>query len=60
MVRASETTGTDLVGGPVLQNFDDELKRGLQRHPAFLPAYDTSGPVPVIYGSGNCLMEPAK
>ena len=56
MVGACETTGADLVGGPVLQNFDDELKRGLQRHPAFRPAYDTSGPVPVIYGSGNCLI----
>jgi GT2 family glycosyltransferase len=56
MVRACETTGADLVGGPVLQNFDDELKRGLRRHPAFRPAYDTSGPVPVIYGCGNCLI----
>ena len=56
MVRASETTGADLVGGPVLQNFDDEMKRGLQRHPAFRPAYDVSGPVPVIYGCGNCLI----
>jgi GT2 family glycosyltransferase len=56
MVGACETSGADLVGGPVLQNFDDEMKRGLRRHPAFLPAYDTSGPVPVIYGSGNCLI----
>ncbi len=56
MVRARETSGADLVGGPVLQNFDDEMKRGLQRHPAFRPAYDTSGPVPVIYGCGNCLI----
>jgi GT2 family glycosyltransferase len=56
MVRASEATGADLVGGPVLQNFDDEMKGGLQRHPAFRPAYDTSGPVPVIYGCGNCLI----
>jgi GT2 family glycosyltransferase len=56
MVGACETTGADLVGGPVLQNFDDEMKRGLRRHPAFRPAYDTSGPVPVIYGSGNCLI----
>jgi GT2 family glycosyltransferase len=56
MVGACETTGADLVGGPVLQNFNDEMKRGLRRHPAFRPAYDTSGPVPVIYGSGNCLI----
>jgi GT2 family glycosyltransferase len=56
MVRAAETTGADLVGGPVQPNFDDDRKRGLRRHPAFRPAYDVSGPVPVIYGCGNCLI----
>jgi GT2 family glycosyltransferase len=56
MVSACEASGADLIGGPVLQNFDDEMKRGLQRHPAFRPAYETSGPVPVIYGCGNCLI----
>ena len=29
MVRAAEATGADLVGGPVLPNFDDDSKRGL-------------------------------
>jgi GT2 family glycosyltransferase len=56
MARAAETTGADVVGGPVLQNFDDDMKRALKRHPAFRPAYDTSGPVPIIYGCGNCLI----
>jgi GT2 family glycosyltransferase len=56
MVGAAETTGADVVGGPVLQNFDDDVKRALARHPAFRPAYDSSGPVPVIYGCGNCLI----
>jgi GT2 family glycosyltransferase len=56
MVRAAEATGADVVGGPVLQLFADEAKRGLQRHPAFRPAYDASGPVPIIYGCGNCLI----
>jgi GT2 family glycosyltransferase len=56
MVRAAEVTDADIVGGPVLQCFDDEAKRGLQRHPAFRPAYETSGPVPIIYGCGNCLI----
>jgi glycosyltransferase involved in cell wall biosynthesis len=56
MVHAAEATGADLVGGPVQPNFDDPMKRGLRRHPAFRPAYDTSGPVPVIYGCGNCLI----
>jgi GT2 family glycosyltransferase len=56
MVDAAEASGADLVGGPVLPDFDDELKRGLRRHPAFRPAYDESGPVPIIYGCGNCLI----
>jgi GT2 family glycosyltransferase len=56
MVRTAEVTGADIVGGPVLQRFDDEAKCGLQRHPAFRPTYDTSGPVPIIYGCGNCLV----
>jgi GT2 family glycosyltransferase len=56
MVRAADVTGADIVGGPVLQRFDDEAKSGLQRHPAFRPAYDASGPVPMIYGCGNCLI----
>ena len=56
MLRAAEATGADLVGGPVLPNFDDDNKSGLRRHPAFRPAYDESGPVPVIYGCGNCLI----
>jgi GT2 family glycosyltransferase len=56
MVRAAEATGADVVGGPVFPNFDDDTKRGLSHHPAFWPAYDVSGPVPVIYGCGNCLI----
>ena len=56
MISAAETTGADIVGGPVRPHFDDVRKRGLRRHPAFAPAYATSGPVPVIYGCGNCLI----
>jgi GT2 family glycosyltransferase len=56
MVSTAKTTGADLVGGPVWPDFHDELKRGLRRHPAFAPAYQKSGPVPVIYGCGNCLI----
>jgi GT2 family glycosyltransferase len=56
MVRTAEATGADLVGGPVQPNFDDDSKRGLRRHPAFRPAYDYSGAVPIIYGCGNCLI----
>jgi GT2 family glycosyltransferase len=57
MVTSAETTGADVIGGPVFPNFDDDRNRGLRRHPAFAPAYDTSGPVWVIYGCGNCLIK---
>jgi GT2 family glycosyltransferase len=57
MVAASERTGADVIGGPVRPEFDDDGKRWLARHPAFRPAHDVSGPVPVIYGCGNCLIK---
>jgi glycosyltransferase involved in cell wall biosynthesis len=56
MVSSAETTGAGIVGGPVFPDFGDATRRGLDRHPAFRPAYDASGPVPVIYGCGNCLI----
>jgi len=56
MVRAAETTGADVVGGPVWPDFNDAMKNGLVRHPAFRPAFETSGAVPMIYGCGNCLV----
>lgn len=56
MVAAAETTGADIIGGPVFPDFDDGGKGWLARHPAFRPAHDISGPVPVIYGCGNCLI----
>lgn len=56
MMRSAEASGADLVGGPVQPHFNDESKRGLRRHPAFRPAYDHSGAVPIIYGCGNCLI----
>lgn len=56
MIGAAESTAADVIGGPVWPVFDDAFKQDLQRHPAFRPAYEASGPVPIIYGSGNCLI----
>lgn len=56
MVHTAETTGAEVIGGPVWPVFVDAMKQELERHPAFRPAYEASGPVPVIYGSGNCLI----
>ena len=56
MVRTAEATGADVVGGPVLPDFNDDSQPWLARHPAFCPAYDYTGAVPMIYGCGNCLI----
>jgi GT2 family glycosyltransferase len=56
MIRTAEATGADIVGGPVLPVFDDDSQPWLAHHPAFCPAYDYSGAVPMIYGCGNCLI----
>src|SRR3954454_12173840 len=56
MVDAAERTGADIVGGPVFPRFESSDAAGLAEHPAFRPAYDTSGWVPMIYGTGNCLV----
>ncbi|QPF91045.1 glycosyltransferase family 2 protein [Bradyrhizobium commune] len=56
MARTAEATGADVVGGPVLPMFDDGSQPWLARHPAFCPAYDYTGAVPLIYGCGNCLI----
>jgi GT2 family glycosyltransferase len=56
MLDAAETSGADVIGGPVWPKFDHQQQSALRDHPAFRPAYDRSGPVPVIYGSGNCLI----
>jgi GT2 family glycosyltransferase len=53
---AARASDADIVGGPVFPQFDDRTKRDLARHPAFRPPYASSGPVPIIFGSGNCLI----
>ncbi|GEO99159.1 glycosyltransferase family 2 protein [Methylobacterium haplocladii] len=56
MVAAAERTGAGVVGGPVMPQIALGGSAALAGHPAFCPAFDTSGPVPMIYGSGNCLI----
>lgn len=56
MVATAECTGAGVVGGPVMPRIARGGPPALACHPAFRPAFDTSGPVPVIYGSGNCLI----
>jgi glycosyltransferase involved in cell wall biosynthesis len=56
MVAAAEREDVDVVGGPVVPCFRDETPAALARHPVFWPSHERTGPVPMIYGTGNCLM----
>jgi glycosyltransferase involved in cell wall biosynthesis len=56
LVDAAEREDADVVGGPVVPCFRDEAPAVLARHPVFWPSHDRTGPVPMIYGTGNCLM----
>ncbi len=52
----AETHGCALVGGPQMPAFEPGVRDAWTRHPVFAPHYDTSGPVPALYSSGNLLV----
>jgi glycosyltransferase involved in cell wall biosynthesis len=56
MVKAAREQRADIVGGPVLPIFPDDAPRAFRDHPVFWPAFGQTGPVPMIYGTGNCLV----
>lgn len=56
IVGAARATGADIVGGPVLPRFPEGAPARLAEHPIYWPAYDRTGPVEQIWGSGNFLI----
>ena len=56
MVFAADMHQADIVGGPVLPVFEAAAPEWLKAHAVFWPAITRSGPVPCIYGTGNCLI----
>jgi GT2 family glycosyltransferase len=56
MVAAALRTRADIVGGPVVPQFEGGASAAFAQHPVYLPAYEASGPTPMIYGSGNFLI----
>jgi len=56
LVETADRSGADIVGGPVFPQFELPSKAHLAKHPSFHPPYDKSGKVPIIYGTGNCLI----
>ena len=56
LLKTAQKTGADLVGGPQVPVFADKSLDGWRRHPVFTPHYRETGPVPILYSSGNVLI----
>ncbi len=56
LISVQEQTGAAIVGGPQLPVFEDTTRNIAKKHPVFTPHYDTTGPVPILYSSGNVLI----
>lgn len=48
-------TGADFSGGPQLPIFETDTHTRRQNHPAFKPHYAATGPVDILYSSGNVM-----
>lgn len=59
MVSAADHSQAGIVGGPVNPRFEGGVALGMQSHPVFWPISAPTGPLPMIYGSGNCLIRRA-
>ncbi|MGH6761854.1 MAG: glycosyltransferase family 2 protein [Phyllobacterium sp.] len=55
MCKTRETYSVDLVGGPQIPVFDKPEYAKWAQHPIFLPHYSVTGPVPIVYSSGNLM-----
>ncbi len=56
MVGTAKLHGADIVGGPVDRVFEGEVDEAIRVHPLFGSIEAPTGPVPIIHGSGNCLI----
>lgn len=56
LLATQAATGADCVGGPQVPVFEAQPSIPLHRHPVFMPHYRQTGPVPILYSSGNVLI----
>lgn len=56
LVQTVKTYKTDIIGGPQVQTFETNAAEVWKRHPVFLPHYEETGRVPILYSSGNVLI----
>lgn len=56
MVASARREKADIVGGPVMPLFPEGARPAYGDHPVYWPLYVESGAVPMIFGTGNCLI----
>jgi len=56
MVATARKEDADIVGGPVLRQFDLPVPAAIARHPLFVSIDGVTRQVDQIHGSGNCLI----
>jgi glycosyltransferase involved in cell wall biosynthesis len=56
MCATAEQFSADIVGGPQVPIFENPSLNGWAKHPVFSPAHDVTGPVDILYSSGNLLL----
>lgn len=56
LLATATRTGADLVGGPQQPIFIEERLDSWRMHPVFASPYGETGPVPILYSSGNVMM----
>ncbi len=59
MVAVAADNNADFVGAPQHPIFQDGGDQAWAQHPVFRPPYRESGPVPILYSSGNVLIRTA-
>jgi len=53
LVVTSDRLDADIVGGPQVPVFEDGARTRYAHHPVFTSHYRETGPVPILYSSGN-------
>jgi GT2 family glycosyltransferase len=56
MVGTARRTGADIVGGPVMRRFEVPVSRSISEHSLNGSISGPTRQVPIIHGSGNCLI----
>lgn len=56
MVSTAHRTGASIVGGPVIRQFDIPVSKAVSLHPLYGFINGPTRRVPVIHGTGNCLI----